>query len=151
MRGKILGFNDSDGTGLISGDDGERYGFTRGDLGNGVTSVIAGTEVDFQVIDGAARNVYVTTPAFSGLGGDKNRIVAALLAFFLGWLGIHKFYLGKTNAGIIMLLCGTIGWLLLAIPPAVIGVIALIEFVIYLVKSDQQFHQDYVVGDKSWL
>jgi TM2 domain-containing membrane protein YozV/cold shock CspA family protein len=151
MRGKILGFNDSDGTGLISGDDGERYGFTRGDLGNGVTSVIAGTEVDFQVIDGAARNVYVTTPAFSGLGGDKNRIVAALLAFFLGWLGIHKFYLGKTNAGIIMLLCGTIGWLLLAIPPAVIGVIALIEFIIYLVKSDQQFHQDYVVGTKDWF
>ncbi|MBU2135102.1 MAG: NINE protein [Alphaproteobacteria bacterium] len=151
MRGKILGFNDSDGTGVISGDDGERYGFTRGDLGNGVTSVIAGTEVDFQVIDGAARNVYVTTPAFSGLGGDKNRIVAALLAFFLGWLGIHKFYLGKTNAGIIMLLCGTIGWLLLAIPPAVIGVIALIEFIIYLVKSDQQFHQDYVVGTKDWF
>ena len=33
----------------------------------------------------------------------KNKIVAALLAFFLGTLGIHKFYLGKTTAGIIML------------------------------------------------
>lgn len=73
-----------------------------------------------------------------------------MLAFFLGWLGIHKFYLGKTNAGIIMLVCGTLGWLLL-LPPAVIGLIGFIEFIIYLVKSDQQFHEDYVVGDKSWF
>ena len=114
-------------------------------------SVIAGTEVDFEVSEGAARSVFVTTPPYAGLSGDKNKIVAALLAFFLGMLGIHKFYLGKTNAGIIMLLCGTIGWILFAIPPLVIGLIAFIEFIIYLVKSDQQFHQDYVVGDKSWF
>eukprot|EP01030_Chromulinospumella_sphaerica_P025156 gene25156-25278_t len=103
MRGKVLSYADLDGTGLIGGDDGQRYGFTRGDLGGGVRSVVPGTEVDFEVEDGAARNIYVTTPAYGGLSGDKNKIVAALLAFFLGWLGIHKFYLGKTNAGIIML------------------------------------------------
>ena len=33
------------------------------------------------------------------LSGDKNRIVAALLDFVLGGIGIHKFYLGKTTAG----------------------------------------------------
>ncbi len=151
MRGKVLSYSDLDGTGLISGDDGERYAFTRGDLGGGVRSVVPGTDVDFEVEDGAARNIYVTTPAYGGLSGDKNKIVAALLAFFLGWLGIHKFYLGKTNAGIIMLLCGTIGWVLFAIPPLVVSLIAFVEFIIYLVKSDQQFHEDYVVGDKSWF
>jgi len=93
----------------------------------------------------------VATPPYAGLSGDKNKIVAALLAFFLGMLGIHKFYLGKTNAGIIMLLSGTIGWFFFAIPPLVIGIIAFIEFIIYLVKSDQQFHQDYVLGGKSWF
>jgi TM2 domain-containing membrane protein YozV len=155
MRGKVLSYSDLDGSGLISGDDGHRYSFTRGDLGNDVRSVIPGTEVDFEISEGAARSVFVTTSPFSGLSGslsgDKNKIVAALLAFFLGMLGIHKFYLGKTNAGIIMLLCGTVGWILFAIPPLVVGIIAFIEFIIYLVKSDQQFHQDYVVGDKSWF
>ena len=43
------------------------------------------------------------------------------------------------------------GAILLFIPPMIMMLIAFIEFIIYLVKSDQQFHQDYVVGNKSWF
>lgn len=149
MRGKILSFDDYTGSGLISGDDGGRYTFTRGSLMGDVRDVFQGNEVDFEAADGVASNIYVVAGS-GGLSGDKNKLVAALLAFFLGVWGIHKFYLGKTTAGVIMLVCGTIGWLLI-IPGLIVTVIAFIEFIIYLVKSDAEFHRDYVVGNKSWF
>ena len=149
MRGKVLSYDDSTAQGLISGDDGVRYAFTRGDL-NGVRVIAAGTNVDFNVADDRATSIYALRGATAGQVGDKNKIAAAVLAFFLGTLGIHKFYLGRTGAGIIMLLCGTIGWILL-IPPFVIWIVSIVEFVIYLTKSDEDFYQDYVVGDKSWF
>jgi TM2 domain-containing membrane protein YozV len=53
-------------------------------------------------------------PAASG----KSQLTAALLAFFLGWLGIHRFYLGYTWQGIVQLL--TLGGF---------GIWALIDFI----------------------
>lgn len=32
---------------------------------------------------------------------DKNRTVALVLCIFLGWIGFHRFYLGKTLSGVI--------------------------------------------------
>lgn len=150
MRGKILSYDDYTGSGLISGDDGGRYTFTRGSLMGDVRDVPTGVEVDFEVTDNVATNIYVTAGSRVPSSSDKNKIVAALLAFFLGTLGVHKFYLGKTTAGIIMLVCGTIGWLLI-LPGLISAVIAFIEFIIYLIKSDEDFHRDYVVGNKSWF
>jgi TM2 domain-containing membrane protein YozV len=44
----------------------------------------------------------------------KSKSVAFLLWFFLGWLSMHRFYLGKTGSGILFLLTGQlagIGWI----------------------------------------
>ena len=81
---------------------------------------------------------------------EKNKMVAGLLAIFLGTLGIHKFYLGYSKEGVIMLLCTLIGALLI-IGPFIMAVIALIEGILYLTKSDADFDQIYVKGHKGWF
>jgi len=60
----------------------------------------------------------------------KSKVAAGLLAIFLGGLGIHKFYLGKTGAGVLYLL---FFWTYV---PAIIG---FIEGIIYLCSSDHDF------------
>lgn len=60
----------------------------------------------------------------------KSKIAAGILAIFLGGLGIHKFYLGKTGKGILYLVfCWTY------IP----SLIAFIEGIIYLCSNDYNF------------
>ena len=34
----------------------------------------------------------------------RSRLAAALMAFFLGWLGVHRFYVGKIGTAILMVL-----------------------------------------------
>lgn len=64
----------------------------------------------------------------------KSRITAFLLAWFLGGIGAHKFYLGKAGEGIAYLLfCWTF------IP----SVIAFFEGIGYVMKSDAEFVMMY--------
>lgn len=94
------------------------------------------------------------TPPPPPSGSGKEKIAAGLLAIFLGALGIHKFYLGgkqQRNAGIVMLLVTVIGTCLFLVGPFVMGIIALIEGIIYLTKDDAAFQAEYGVGDKAWF
>ena len=50
-----------------------------------------------------------------------------------------------------MLLTFFLGFILLGIPSLIIGIIAFIEFVLYLVKSDDEFEQTYVLSKKAWF
>ncbi|RZJ01495.1 MAG: DUF805 domain-containing protein [Brevundimonas sp.] len=59
MRGEVLTYDDGPGAGLISGDDGARYTFSRADLQQ-LTPVRAGTKVDFVAVDGVATQIVIT-------------------------------------------------------------------------------------------
>ncbi len=78
-------------------------------------------------------------------------MVAGILGILLGWLGIHKFYLGYQKEGIIMLIIGLLGFVLCGIPTGVVSVIGIIEGVLYLTKSDQEFVSTYITGRKGWF
>ena len=80
--------------------------------------------------------------------GEKSKIAAGILGILLGALGIHKFYLGYTKEGVIMLL---VSILTLGLGACVMGIFGLIEGIIYLTKSDYDFYQIYEVGHKGWF
>lgn len=91
------------------------------------------------------------------VGADK-KIAAGICGIVLGGLGIHKFILGYTQEGVIllsvylvsfiiaMITCG-IGTPLIIIP----SVIGIIEGIIYLTKSDEEFVQTYIINKKPWF
>ncbi|MBY7145033.1 TM2 domain-containing protein [Virgibacillus sp. NKC19-3] len=41
---------------------------------------------------------------------NRNLALAYILWFFLGQLGIHRFYTGRVGSGIAQLLLGLVGW-----------------------------------------
>jgi TM2 domain-containing membrane protein YozV len=80
--------------------------------------------------------------------GAEKKLVAGLLGIFLNCLGIHKFYLGYKKEGLIMLL---VSLLTCGIGAVVMWPIGLIEGIIYLTKSDQDFVATYITGRKGWF
>ena len=80
-------------------------------------------------------------------GADK-KIPAGILGIILGAFGIHKFILGYTKEGIIMLL---VTILTFGFGGFVMAVIGLIEGILYLTKPDDEFVATYVTGKKGWF
>lgn len=152
MKGQILDYSSHTNTGAISGSDGKRYYFS-GEEWKINMYPARGMYVDFEADGDQAKGIYldVNLP----VARSKDKVAAGLLAIFLGGLGIHKFYLGFTGPGLVYLLTNTIGfaitWLFLFIPNMILGIIAIVEGIIYLTRSDHEFHQDYVIHKKQWF
>jgi len=83
--------------------------------------------------------------------GAEKKIVAGILGILLGSLGVHKFYLGYTKEGIIMLAVCIVGMFLCGIPSIAVWAVGLAEGIIYLTKQDHEFVSTYVTGRKGWF
>jgi TM2 domain-containing membrane protein YozV len=90
----------------------------------------------------------IMPPQQSMASRASNKIPAGICGILLGSLGVHKFILGYTGTGLVMLLvtvltCGIAG--------VVMHLVGLIEGIIYLTKSDAEFVRVYVDGRKEWF
>ncbi len=87
----------------------------------------------------------VTSGVKSVVNSEENKkMIAGLLAILLGGFGVHKFILGYQKEGIIQLVitfvtCGA-G-----------SIIGLIEGIIYLTKTDEEFYETYQANQKPWF
>jgi TM2 domain-containing membrane protein YozV len=74
--------------------------------------------------------------------GAEKKLPAGICGILLGGLGVHKFILGYTKEGIIQILLSFI---------CIGGIIGLIEGIIYLTKSDEEFVATYITNKKGWF
>lgn len=75
---------------------------------------------------------------------ENKKVVAGVLALLLGYLGVHKFYLGYKKEGIIQLIASVVTC-------GFAGIIPFIEGIIYLTKSNEDFYNIYQAGKKPWF
>ncbi|WP_366186061.1 TM2 domain-containing protein [Flavobacterium ovatum] len=76
---------------------------------------------------------------------DSKRLAAGILAIILGPLGIHKFLLGYNIQGVL--------WIILSMATfgSLTALLGLVEGIIYLSKSDQEFYDTYQLHHKKWF
>ena len=87
----------------------------------------------------------------------RSRRVAALLAIVVvGMFGAHKFYIGNARAGVLhivalfasVLLSNAIG---MELPFALVGAFSCVRGIIYALRSDDEFSEQYVYGGRVLL
>lgn len=137
----------------------------------GPAPTVSPTRSDFDTLGDSARQLARQFSAGAASGDvAQKKLIAGLLGIILGSLGIHKFYLGLTTPGVVMLGVNIGAWvlaillgiltlgagLIVTVPLAAlvsgaIGLLGLVEGILYLTKSDADFQRDYVLGKKPWL
>lgn len=80
---------------------------------------------------------------WKAMGADK-KLVAGICGILLGGFGVHKFILGYTTEGIIQIV-------ITFVTCGVGSIVGLIEGIIYLTKSDEDFVRTYIQNKKGWF
>jgi TM2 domain-containing membrane protein YozV len=76
--------------------------------------------------------------------GAEKKIIAGILGILLGGIGIHRFILGDVTGGILRIV-------ITVVTCGAGGLIGLIEGIIYLTKSDEDFVETYINQKKGWF
>lgn len=147
MRGEVLTYDDGPGTGLISGDDGARYAFTRSDLQQ-LTPVRTGTKVDFVPVDGQATQIFVIAqaqtqspgyvPGVAGSGASLDW--KALFLDATGRIGQRDYWIG---IGVLFVANLVLSWL-----PLIGTVVSLVGIYAGVCVSSKRLHD---MGRSGWL
>lgn len=83
---------------------------------------------------------------------SNKKLAAGLTGIFLGAFGVHKFILGYTKPAVIMLVVSLAGGAVtFGVASFVMGVIGLIEGIIYLTKTPEEFQAMYLDAEKDWF
>jgi len=90
------------------------------------------------------------TPVNYGLPprDSSKKVAAGVFGILLGGFGVHKFILGYTTPGLIMCLVSV---LTCGMGLGVFWIIGIIEGIIYLSKSDEEFYTTYVLNKREWF
>ena len=80
---------------------------------------------------------------WKAMGADK-KLVAGICGILLGGFGVHKFILGYTTEGIIQIV-------ITLVTCGAGGIIGIVEGIIYLTKTDEDFVRTYIQGKKGWF
>ena len=92
----------------------------------------------------------------SPLPGAEKKIAAGICGILLGGLGVHKFILGYNMEGGIMLgvwLAGvTLACFVVPVTASLaMAIIGLVEGILYLTKTDEEFVSTYITNKKGWF
>jgi len=79
---------------------------------------------------------------------SSTKLAAGLCGILIGGLGVHKFIIGATTAGVITLVVSLVTC---GVGAVVFHIIGIIEGITYLTKSDEEFYQTYMVQKKAWF
>lgn len=80
---------------------------------------------------------------WKAMGADK-KLVAGICGILLGAWGVHKFILGYTTEGIIQIV-------ITLVTCGIGGIVGIVEGIIYLTKSDEEFVRTYIQNKKGWF
>jgi len=77
-------------------------------------------------------------------GVYRSKVIALLLAFFLGSFGAHNFYLGRKGIGLTQLILTIVGYALVVVligflPLAIVGIWILVDMIQILITSESDF------------